>query len=309
VLHYSAAVVFVILAWWLSTGTILIAAGRQTPRIVPVMAAATAIAMAGFAGLWISSGMADGEGVYLGFLSALAIWAWHEASFLTGLVTGPRRQPCPANLSGYARFKAAFEAIRDHELAIAATGIVIVGLSAGAENRIGMWTFLLLWGMRITAKLVLFLGAPHVAVAMLPPRLAYMASYFRTDRISAVFPAFVIAMTFAFALLCHAAATAAELHDGVTATMLATFLALAIIEHLFLVFPVSDAALWRWAMPEQPDAQVPNQAPNQAPAQASIQKPAAGTATRGSVNFAGGGIAASRPVTGEPAVKAAAAKR
>jgi hypothetical protein len=95
----------------------------------------------------------------------------------------------------------------------------------------------------------------------------------------------------------------------VTATMLATFLALAIIEHLFLVFPVSDAALWRWAMPEQPDAQVPNQAPNQAPAQASIQKPAAGTATRGSVNFAGGGIAASRPVTGEPAVKAAAAKR
>jgi putative photosynthetic complex assembly protein 2 len=309
VLHYSAAVVFVILAWWLSTGTILIAAGRQTPRIVPVMAAATAMAMAGFAGLWISSGMADVEGVYLGFLSALAIWAWHEASFLTGLVTGPRRQPCPANLSGYARFKAAFEAIRDHELAIAATGIVIVGLSAGAENRIGMWTFLLLWGMRITAKLVLFLGAPHVAVAMLPPRLAYMASYFRTDRISAVFPAFVIAMTFAFALLCHAAATAAELHDGVTATMLATFLALAIIEHLFLVFPVSDAALWRWAMPEQPDAQAPNQAPNQAPAQASIQKPAAGTATRGSVNFAGGGIAASRPVTGEPAVKAAAAKR
>ena len=75
--------------------------------------------------------------------------------------------------------------------------------------------------------------------------------------------------------------------------MLATFLALAIIEHLFLVFPVSDAALWRWAMPERPDAQAP------------VRKPAQG----GPVNFAGGGIAASRPVTGEAVVKAAAAKR
>lgn len=292
-LHYSAAVVFVILAWWLSTGTILIAAGRETPRIVPVMAAASIMAAAGFAGLWISSEMADVEGVYLGFLSALAIWAWHEASFLTGLVTGPRRTQCPPNLTGLARFKAAFEAIRDHELAIAATGIVIVAISAGAENRIGMWTFLLLWVMRITAKLVLFLGAPHVAVTMLPPRLAYMSSYFRTDRVSVVFPAFVIAMIFAFALLCHAAATAGALHDGITAAMLATFLALAIIEHLFLVFPVSDAALWRWAMPERPDAQAP------------VRKPAQG----GPVNFAGGGIAASRPVTGEAVVKAAAAKR
>jgi hypothetical protein len=79
--------------------------------------------------------------------------------------------------------------------------------------------------------------------------------------------------------------------------MLATFLALAIIEHLFLVFQVSDAALWRWAMPDRPDAQAP------------VKKPAAAQPVGGPVNFAGGGIAASRPVTGEAVVKAAAAKR
>lgn len=286
-LHYAAAVVFVVLAWWLSTGAVLYAAGRESPRVVPVMAGASLMAAAGFAGLWISHEMAGIEGVWLGFLSALAIWAWHEAGFLTGVLTGPRREACPPGLVGVARFKAAFEAIRHHELAIAATGLVIVALSWGAGNRIGMWTFLLLWAMRISAKLVLFFGAPHVATTMLPPRLAYMASYFRTDRVSTALPAFLLAMGFAFALLCHAAATAPVLEQGVAATILATFLGLAIIEHLFLVLPVSDAALWRWAMPADKGGKAP--APR-------------------NVAFAGGGISASRQVTGV-AAEAAAGKR
>ncbi len=293
-LHHSAAVIFVILAWWLSTGAVLYAAGREEPRVVPVMAGASILAAAGFVALWFSLGMADIHGVWLGFLGALGIWAWHEASFLTGVLTGPRREPCPPGLRGYGRFKAAFEAIRDHELAIAATGIGIVAISWGADNRIGMWTFLLLWGMRISAKLILFLGAPHVAVAMLPRRLAYMASYFRMDRVSAVLPAFIIAMTFGFVLLCHAAATAEPLAEAVTATILATFLALAIAEHLFLVLPVSDAALWRWAMPAGEGASAP--APH---------KQGSGPA----VAFAGSGVAVSHKLTGVPAADAGSVRK
>jgi hypothetical protein len=38
---------------------------------------------------------------------------------------------------------------------------------------------------------------------------------------------------------------------SISATILAAFLALAIVEHLLLVLPVSDAALWRWAMPDR----------------------------------------------------------
>ena len=256
-LHYGAAIAFVILAWWLSTGTILYAAGRESPKVVPLMAVATAMAIAGFAALWISTAMRDVAGVYLGFLGALAIWGWHEASFLAGIVTGPRRIACRPGSSGFERFRDAFLAVRDHELAIAATGMLVIAVSIGAENRIGMWTFLLLWVMRITAKLVLFLGAPHVAVAMLPPRLAYLSSYFRTDRTSAAFPVFLAAMVVLFVLLCAEAATAANLHDAISATVLATFLGLAIAEHLLLVLPVSDAALWRWAMPEGQGASAP----------------------------------------------------
>jgi putative photosynthetic complex assembly protein 2 len=195
--------------------------------------------------------MDDLGGVYLGFLGALAIWGWHEASFLSGMLTGPMRDACPKGAAGYERFRAAFLAIRDHELAIAATALVIVAISIGGDNRVGMWTFLLLWAMRITAKLVLFLGAPHVAVHMLPKRLSYIATYFRTDRVSAAFPAFIAGMLVLFAFLCAEAVNAPAHHLSVSATVLAAFLALAIIEHLLLVLPVSDAALWRWAMPDR----------------------------------------------------------
>ncbi len=290
-LHHLGAVVFVILAWWLSTGTILFAAGRQNPNTVPVMMVATILAITGIAGIWLSAAMDDVSGTYLGFLSALAVWAWHEASFLTGTIIGPRREACPAGLEGFARFKAAFMAVRDHEIAIALTGVLIIALSLGGGNLTGMWTFLLLWAMRITAKLVLFFGAPHVAVGMLPQRLAYLASYFRTDRTSAVLPAFIIAMVFVFAVLCHSAATASQNHDAISMTILATFLALAIIEHLFLVLPVSDSALWRWAMPREARA-----------------GEVAGDITEPK-SHAGSGFADSRSVSIMPAVKAAGSRR
>ncbi len=290
-LHHFAAVVFVILAWWLSTGTILFAAGRENPNTVPVMVVATILAITGIAGIWLSTAMDDVSGTYLGFIGALAVWAWHEASFLTGVMTGPRRESCPEGLEGLPRFKAAFMAVRDHELAIALTGMLVVAISLGGANLTGMWAFLLLWVMRVTAKLVLYFGAPHVAVGMLPPRLAYMASYFRTDRTSAVLPAFIIAMVFVFALLCNGAATATDRHEAIMLTILATFLALAIIEHLFLVLPVSDSALWRWAMPQEARAgdivgKVPVN-PNQS----------------------GNGSADSRIVPIVPAVKAAGSRR
>jgi putative photosynthetic complex assembly protein 2 len=34
-------------------------------------------------------------GVYMAFLSALALWGWIELAFLTGVITGPVNQPLP----------------------------------------------------------------------------------------------------------------------------------------------------------------------------------------------------------------------
>lgn len=251
-LQYLAAAAFAIFAWWLSTALILFAAGRQSPRRLPLLLVATAFAAAGLWAIRAGGTMEGLGGVYLGFLGGLAVWAWNETCFLAGVVTGPNRQSCPSGASGGARFRAAFATVRDHELAILASGAVVLALSWDAPNPTGLWTFALLWLMRISAKLLLFLGAPHVTLAMLPPRLVYLTTYFRTDRISAAFPALLAACVLAFVLLCHRAATASQLHEGVSATLLATFAALAVIEHLILVVPVSDAALWRWAMPGRP---------------------------------------------------------
>lgn len=246
---HLAAVVVAILAWWLSTGAVLFAAGREHPRRVPLIVVATALAIGGLWAIHAGARMEGVTGAYLGFGGALAVWAWHETSFLAGVVTGPRRGPCPAGATGFERFSAAFGVIRDHELAILATGIVVLAIAWDAPDRTGLHTFLLLWAMRVSSKLVLFLGAPHAGLAMLPRRLGYLASYFRTDRTTAAFPLFLGAALLVFAGLCMQAASATRLHDGVSATLLATFAGLAVLEHLLLVAPVSDAALWRWAMP------------------------------------------------------------
>jgi putative photosynthetic complex assembly protein 2 len=102
--------------------------------------------------------------------------------------------------------------------------------------------------MRISTKLNIYLGARHAISDMLPDRLSYLKSYFRTDRTSGWFYVSLSAAPCFWDGWSHAAATAATGHDGRKWTLLACFAALALLEHLFLVLPVRDSALWAWAM-------------------------------------------------------------
>ena len=76
------------------------------------------------------------------------IWGWHEMSFLLGFVTGSRREACAGGCRGWRHFWHATQAILHHELAIAATAVVMVALTWGGANQVGLWTFLVLWVMR-----------------------------------------------------------------------------------------------------------------------------------------------------------------
>lgn len=249
-MHYVTPLVVAILVWWLATGLVLIAARQASLHRSVVMALASVLALASVFALVTSAYMDSAAGSYLGFFSALGIWTWHETAFLTGYITGPSRSPCPENARGYTRFRAAFLAIRSHELAILATAIAMLALIADASNRTGLWTFLLLWLMRISAKLNLFMGAPNAINPLIPERLRYLTSYFRTDKVSPLF-AFTIAVSVSvLAMLVSVAASADEPWRIVGTVLVATFLALAILEHLFLVFPVRDALLWSWAAPD-----------------------------------------------------------
>jgi len=188
-------------------------------------------------------------GAYLAFGSALMLWAWHEIMFLLGFIAGPRRFSATKGLSGTARFSEAFATVRDHELAIAGTVPLVILLTAGGGNATGLWTFAVLWVMRVSAKLCIHLGARHSLSAMMPARQAYLATYFRTDRTTLLLPVVIVGASCVFAWLCSLVATATPPHS-IGLVLVATLLALAILEHIFLLLPVPDSILWLWAAPK-----------------------------------------------------------
>lgn len=242
------AMLTAVLAWWIATGAVIALARQGTARLGMVMAVVTALALGGIYGLYRTLHIETVAGIYVAFFSALALWSWHETTFLLGIVTGPRRVALGEKPYAASRFKAAFLAVRDHELALAITAALMVATMHDAANATGLLTFLLLWVMRISTKLNIFLGARHAVSDMLPDRLSYLKSYFRTDRTSHWFWVSLGASGIAVSAFLVAACLAASAHETVMWSLLATFAGLALIEHLFLVLPVRDSALWSWAM-------------------------------------------------------------
>lgn len=253
--HPLLVVLIAVAVWWLSTGLVLFGVrrgeGASDSGTILTTGWALLLLVSGFALLLHSGSALSPTGAYAGFFGALLIWAGHEVTFLTGMLTGPRGTPCPPGLSGWRRFKAAFETVSTHEYLILLTAAAIVLLMHDAGNRFGMWTFLLLWGMRISAKLNIFFGAPNAISDLMPARLDYLTSYFNTEHTSHLFPVAIgIASSIMVALVIGAFQAP---HDFVFVghLLLATFMGLAIIEHFVLVLPVSDRALWAWALPDR----------------------------------------------------------
>ncbi len=246
---YGWPILVVLFVWWFSTGVVLFAvrSPRETYRLSLWLA--TGLMALGFFGIGWSAPEATVTGAYVAFISALLIWAWPEMTFLMGYITGPRRRPSPPGCGFGQHFVYATQAILWHELAIAAGGLCILALTWGAENQIGALTYLVLWVMRLSAKLNVFLGVPNLAEQFLPRHLRHLKSYFKKARMNVFFPFAVTGATGALVVLVEVA-TAADATSFVLVgyTLVATILALAILEHWFLVLPLPDAALWTWAL-------------------------------------------------------------
>ncbi len=240
----ALAALFVLVVWWSSTGLVLrmVWLGRSTFRVV----AFGLLAAAGFWGL-IVTGKRDSIGAaYVAFSSALAVWAWHELVFLLGIVTGPRKTGLPLGARGWRRFRYATAAVIHHEVALAATLLAIAAVTWGQVNQVGTWTFLTLWIMRLSAKLNVFLGVRNLSEQFVPDHMRYMLSYFRRARMNWLMPVSVTAASAIVVYLAKSPEGAPEF-SVVGRTLVETMLALAVLEHVFLAFPVPDAALWRWA--------------------------------------------------------------
>lgn len=253
------ALLITTLAWWIGTGLLLYVDGlpKRTYRLS--MAAGTLILAVSLIGLFVSRDQTTPAGAYLGFFCGLGVWAWCELSFLTGWITGSRRTPCPPDADLLRRFGYGVQTLSHHEAAIAICGGIVGAILADAPNQTGLWTFVILWVMRVSAKLNLFLGVPHFTDSFLPPHLDYLKSYFRRASMNLLFPVSVTGGTIAAAWLAHDAwLPGATPHQTAAGVLLATLLALAVIEHWLMVLPVRDAALWAiWRAPKPPEAKPP----------------------------------------------------
>lgn len=240
----ALAILAALFVWWFSTGAIFWAINRGAGRAEVILTAP--LAVAAFAALFWAGQRTDPNAAYAGFGAAIAIWGWIELAFLTGVITGPNKRPCPPGLSGSRHFLMAWGTLAYHEIALLTAAIVIGAMTWGAPDQTGLWTFLILFFARISAKLNVYLGVPNLSDEMMPAHLAHMKTYFATRRMNWLFPISVTLLT--MAIVCWIErAFATDMH-GTGFVLLATLSALALIEHWLMVLPVRDAALWQWMM-------------------------------------------------------------
>jgi len=246
---YLIPVAFALTAWWLGTLLLMHRSMRAKPRCVLTMAWISVLGILGVIGLYFARDQSTPIAAYIAFCSSLAIWAWHEMSYFLGFITGPRAQACPPDQTTSRRFLFGVKASLYHELAIVLTAVLIIAFNQGAPNWVGTWTFLILWWMRWSAKLNIFLGVRNLHQEFWPQHLQYLGSYVREASMNRLFPVSMLLAALGFAWLLNAAYGAApESFERTGYMLLATLLALASLEHIFLVIRVPDAVLWRWAM-------------------------------------------------------------
>ena len=251
----ALAVLFAVFIWWFSTGIVLLLNGMQRHAYRWSLGLSSLLGLAALYALAHTARQGGSAATYCAFTSALLVWGWHELSFLTGWITGPRTTAIAPQLLGLPRFVQALRAILWHELAILAVGLVIVALTWGAPNQTGTWTFLVLWAMRTSAKLNLFLGVRNLSEEFLPAHLSYLQSFFRRRTMNLLFPLCVSAASAVLAwMILRAMSPATSSTEALGLTLVATMLALGILEHWMLVLPVSTSALWRWAMSQRRSA-------------------------------------------------------
>ena len=76
-----------------------------------------------------------------------------------------------------------------------ALALMVFAVSWDKPNQTGWWTYLVLWSMRLSAKLNLFLGVRNLSENFLPAHLAYLQSYFTRRSWNWLMPVSVTAAT------------------------------------------------------------------------------------------------------------------
>lgn len=248
--EFALPLLFATVLWFVATGFVLWL-DKLPSHTWPVSITLASVA-SGFAmgGIIATAEETSAWAAYVAFACALVLWGWHELSFLMGFVTGPNRNPCPPDARGWRRFRLAASTLIYHEVAMFVCLLVMAAATWGKPNQTATLTFLLLFVMRLSAKFNIFAGVPHLSTEMMPDHMRYLASYFRIAPPRWFFILSVSGIAVLAALLADLALSS---RGGIATGYALAFalVALAFLEHGFLVVPWQDTAIFRWAMPEQ----------------------------------------------------------
>jgi putative photosynthetic complex assembly protein 2 len=244
-----------VLLWWGSTAALLWLANRHGHR-----GASLGILSLIYGVAWVLAlqlGSEAGRGPWIAsFMMGLLIWGWLEFAYLAGAIAGPlaSRKPCPPGLEGWTRFKGALMTGLWHELAVVATlALLWLGLW-DAPNALAAQSFTVLAVARWSAKLNVYLGVPNLHGEFFPEHMRYLVSWTRKRPMNSLFPFSITVGTGFTILLVGQALTAPMPAQALGSALLGALVALAVLEHWFLVINMDDGWLWRWALPRRPSA-------------------------------------------------------
>jgi putative photosynthetic complex assembly protein 2 len=255
---FGLPILFALILWWASTGAIMYLDGLPSKTFKWSLAAATVLAGVCLYRLTVVSHQATVTAAYAAFAYGLLVWGWQTLTFYMGFIRGPRTTQCPPNLGPMERFSAAVGTSIYHEIACLIGAAVLFLIVRDSVNQIGLWTYVILWWMHMSGKLNVFFGVPNLAEEFIPDHLAYLRSYMRQRPMNLLFPLSVTVstiITFKLAVLAYAAPAGS--FDAAGYTFLATLMALAVLEHWFLVLPLPAMQLWQWSLKSRTPPHLP----------------------------------------------------
>ena len=243
---WLALVVSVVL-WWLMTGLALMSVHQSAVVKKMIFAVSSVLTLIALLGVETNAAAQTSFATLAGFAMALLIWAWLELSYLMGYITGPVKRPAVAAMGAPKRFAKALGTTIYHELLVVGVVGAVCVLGAGQPNPTIQNTLAVLWLMRWSTKLSLFFGVKHFNSEWLPENMRYITSYLSAGRNSWVSIFSTILAAFCTYILFFWGQMATDPAAALSLFLIAWLAGLAVLEHVFLMMPMGESALWRWA--------------------------------------------------------------
>jgi putative photosynthetic complex assembly protein 2 len=253
-MDYALPIAYALCLWWFSTGLIFYLDQLPVRTFRWSMAGATGVLLMSLYVIWSFGADTSLWGVYASFTAGVLAWGWQEISLYTGYVTGPRKHRCAAGCSGWRHFGHAIGVNLWHEIAIVVVAAAIALISWGSDNQWGLFSYLLLWVMHLSARLNVFLGVRNVSEEFVPAHMEVLKSFLTRKPMNLLFPISVTGGTIGAVLLFQGALAATEPGEAAGLTLLAALAGLAVVEHWLLMLPLPVEKLFRWSLPHRVDA-------------------------------------------------------